>query len=631
MADPVPSYGRTVFILEHPDDVKEYRNIHKNISGTHILIAATPDACWELEKQQIPFRGIEQYYDPEEIYALGRDNYQKIDRLCSDIDSMLWEYYPSLKKTGFNPAKDNFYYFKILYDNLILRIHIIQTIFRNEKPDCIITFSSFTNEQNTHKTQDLPFNVSDSVYSLVLNMKGWNCKTEQLNRSNLPVYRKKALSNFFITPFLKNKLKKHPVFFIPLFSLKNYGFVKTLKMIFYLWRNAGRQQKSLFLLRQEPSWSSVIFHLYQEGYQVFYLPEKNDISLTESVLGNELGGKLAACLCPFAIYQNIDFFDVLNDHFLNTILYYFQCMPKLSEKTEELIQRHHPVAFLSSEKSTFIEHIYAHIAQHHHIPVIAWQHGDGPFYPPMQLFVEVMNSDVHLSYGTGHQKMLRAAPENHFSCRIESVGSCILENLYSTSTESGTRKKILYVTTGYYYNNLYVNSFPVHDNVLWSCQKEILHVLGNSGVPTIFKLNPDHYRNPFIFEYIEKNHFDNITIIRHEKTFLDLINDTDIVVCDYPATPVIESIAAKKTVFVLLNSPYLREEALSLLKKRVYWSDTIEDFVRMLSDYLNEKPLNQHPDMHNTEYLETFGVHKLDGKVAQRALTILEREIRNRD
>jgi len=631
MNDPQIPGNKTVFILEHTEDVNEYRNLQENISGTHILIAATPYACWELEKQQIPFQGIEKYYDPTEIYTLGMENYPKIDQLCSDIDAVLWGQYPELKKTGFLPAKDNFYYFKILFDNLILRIHLLQVISLKEKPDCVVTFSSSSEASKTDESHDLPFTFEESVYSIVARMPGWSCNTCQVKRSDVSD-KNEPVSPHNLTPrSLKNLLKNHPAFFIPLFSFKNYGLLKTLKMIFFVLRNSLRCNNSLFLLRQEPSWSSVIFPLYQEGFQVFYLPEKEEISRTTIALGNEPDQKLTACIRHYATFQNIDMSEIIYEHFHTIIQYYLQYMQPLKETTERLIRQYQPVAFLCSEKATFNEHLSAHIAQSYKIPVIAWQHGDGPFYPPMQVYVEIMNSDVHLSYGPGHQTMLRTAPDNHFNCTIESVGSSILENLYTTSSGSGDKKRILYVTTGFYYNNLYVNSYPVNDNIQWKNQQEILRALGSLGVPTIFKLNPDQYGNPFICEFIEKNHFDNITLIRHERPFLDLLNDADIIICDYPATPVIESIAAKKTVFVLLSSPHLRQEALIPLKKRVYWSDNIEEFVRMITDYLENKSLDLKPDIHNTEYLEVFGVHKLDGNVAARVLEILKREMRNRN
>ena len=77
-----------------------------------------------------------------------------------------------------------------------------------------------------------------------------------------------------------------------------------------------------------------------------------------------------------------------------------------------------------------------------------------------------------------------------------------------------------------------------------------------------------------------------------------------------------------------MDSPYLRDEALNLLKKRVYWSDNINTFVRIIADFLEGKPPDQKPDINNTEYLEMFGLSKLDGKVAERALGILEAETR---
>ena len=178
---------------------------------------------------------------------------------------------------------------------------------------------------------------------------------------------------------------------------------------------------------------------------------------------------------------------MIEARFLQVLSAYRNSFPLIVQDLEKRIIADNPVAFLCSEKSSFVEHIYAHIAQFHNIPVIAWQHGDGPFYPPMQVFVEIMDSDVHLCYGPGHQTMLQHASHNHFDCRIESAGSLILEKLYTNPPKPHDPARILYVTTGYYYNNLYVNCYPIPDNILWSHQKTILSALANATIPVDFK------------------------------------------------------------------------------------------------------------------------------------------------
>jgi hypothetical protein len=626
MVDPARTNQKVVFILVHPEDVDEYQKIGKSVEGFHVLIAATPDACWELEKRGIAFRGIENYIDPSEIYSRGMSNYASLDRLCNDIDDLLKDNNPLLKKYRLNPALDNFYYFKILFDNITFRISFIQLIIRREKPDILATFQSIRPERTKWNPHDPPFDSSDNIYSIVMSLNGWKCNIKILHRVTFNEEVYDPLPPQSRIQRIKKSITKYPALFIPLFSLKNFSFIKAVKMILYQYRNYFRISPSLFLLRQEPSWSSIIYQVYKQGYQVVYLPSQIDQVNTEGILDPNTRKTITDRIHTFASYMEIDYSDIFSDHIILTISTYIAYVPQIIDKIEDMIDSYHPAAFLCSEKASIVEHIYAHIGQFHHIPVLAWQHGEGPFYPPMQVYVELMNSDVHLSYGRGHQQMLSTAPHNHFNCKIESIGSFTLEKLRVDNRNTGHKQKILYVTSPFYYNYMYFSAYPVIDNERWSDQKQILMAVGHLPFETVFKLSAGQKRHRFMDEYIAKNHLDNITVVWNERTFMELLNEVDIVICDAPETPVIEAIAAGKTVFVLLSSQFLREEALVLLKKRVFWSTDINAFVKLISDYLSGVPVDQHPDIKNTEYLEMFGVHKLDGKVAERALDILNRE-----
>ena len=385
--------------------------------------------------------------------------------------------------------------------------------------------------------------------------------------------------------------------------------------------------KTLFLFRVDPSWNAMLNVLYQQGFKILNLSEISNYVSRESETEILQKNHIVEIIQNFCSHQHINISHILIGKILPVLENYLICAPEIVQSINLEIDKYNPLAFLSSEKSLCIELIYSHIAHSRNIPVIAWQHGDGPFYPPMQIFVEISDSDIHMSYGPGHQAMIRAASHNHFDTQIESVGSLILEKLYFEQSGNRHKHKILYVTSQFYYNHYYINLYPTPDNTLWHYQKTILNLLGNLHIPVIFKLMPQEYETPLFSEYITKKGFNNITLIHYERSFLDLLNDADIVICDYPSTPVIEAIAARKIIFVLLDSPFLSKEALELLKKRVYWSDNIEEFVKIIFNYLNEKPINQNPDIKNTEYLEKYGVHKLDGKVSERALKIIEKAI----
>ncbi len=627
MSDPAQTNQKMVFILDHPEDIDEYQKIGSSIGGYHVLIAATPEVCWELEKRGLSYRGIEEFYDSDALCSIGMKNYKIVENLCSEIDSTLQESIPLLKRNEFKPAMDNFGYLKILLDGLTLRIHIIQSIIRDEKPDEIITFNSDT-EFQISDIRNFPFDSSENLYSLVLKSDGWTPKiTRILWETPVSIDKSEGIKDRFLEQCF-GILRRYPSLFFLLLGMKRFAFtfkVEPLKACYFNMRNSLCGEKALFLIHG-PSWNySMIVELIRSGYNIIYLPEKTECISTESPIDQKLRGKLVAIIHPCCLNQSIDFSHIFIERFFHILETYLRCVPEIMKNIEQQITRYHPVAFLMGEKAAFIEHIYAHIAHSHHIPVIGWQFGEAPIYLPMQVYNDLMNADAYLSYGPGYQVLLHEAPHNHFNCRIESVGSLILEELHMKKSGYSRLNKIVYVTTWYLKNAFHVSDIHPHDNVLWSYQKQILNVLGESQISTIFKLSPNQYA-PQILEYIKNNQFDNITLINNERTFIDILKDTDIVICDYSSTPLIEAIAAHKTVFVLLNSPLVRKEARDLLEKRVYISEDIAEFIILISDYLNGRPVNQNPDLENTEYLEMFGVHKIDGKVAQRALKILERE-----
>jgi len=616
-----------VFILQYAEDVSEYEKRRVDFNGVHILISSMPEACWELEKRNLDYKSIEDYTDFDELYTQGVSNYARLDQLCSTIDPFLARDNSLLRQFNFKPLKDNFYYLKMVLDILLFRISMINTILIRENPDMLILFSSGAKKEKSWSPGDLPFSNSENVFETLLSLKGWNWEVLKICIAGKKTDDENHSLKTHILSALKKKiiLNQHPFIFIPLFSLKNFGFMKTIRIVLYQYRNALKNNKTLFALRQEPSWSSILFLLYQKGYHIIYLPQNIDSSPID--IDSDTWKMIQGAISPITNYKGIDFSTIFQKHIIETLKEYIAILPGTVEKTERSIDKFHPIAFLGSEKASIVEHIISHIAQKHHIPVLSWQHGDGPFFPPMQMYVELMNSDIHLSYGPGHQKMLTAEQKTPPFCKVESIGSYSLEKISQNYSEPGTVNKILYVTAGYYYNNIYQNVHPPNDNHLWRDQKQILERLGDSGQTVYFKIWPGPFKPVFFQEFISMNGYTNITTIHNERTFSDLMDDSGIVICDIASTPVIEAIAAHKTIFVLLsNEKYLRSESLALLKKRVYWSDNINTFVRMITDFLEGKPLDQHPDKNNTEYLETFGVHKLDGKVAERALAIIERE-----
>jgi len=184
---------------------------------------------------------------------------------------------------------------------------------------------------------------------------------------------------------------------------------------------------------------------------------------------------------------------------------------------------------------------------------------------------------------------------------------------------------VLYATTGYYGNELYVSyEYPVHDNELWATQKAIIDALGNRQ-PAVVKLHPSAKDQEQFEGFIRMRGYRNLAVAHGaEVTFTGYLEGAGAVIIDLPTgTTLLQAIASGKPVFVLTKYLSFLPEALELLKKRAFCSPDIGEFTGLVTAYLEGKPLGQSPDPKNTEFLEKYGVGKLDGRVSERVLRVL--------
>ena len=269
---------KVIIFLEHPDDVAIYLEKKRDIAGSHLLIATLPEVAWELEKKGVHYTGIESFYDPHMIYSKGMENYDIVETVCSSIDTVFQEKDPLIKKYDFRPARDNFYFLKMLFDNLTLRILMIQSIVANEKPDQVITFCN-SMEYKVGELQNLPFDYRERLYSLIFKTGKWNFDlTEVMYNRKVNQSEDNPEKSQSFTGQLSKRLKQYPILFIPLLIAKKCGLSQAIGVFCLQMINSVVFSKTLFLLREDPSWSSIIPELYESGYHVKYLPEKKDSS-----------------------------------------------------------------------------------------------------------------------------------------------------------------------------------------------------------------------------------------------------------------------------------------------------------------------------------------------------------------
>lgn len=617
--------ARIALILEKKEDIEVLKKIRESFNGDLVTLAVTPEVCWELEKLGIEYVSIDHYSKDEDILEQGLKNFRRVEEICNRIDSTFSSMCYGTNNIPLKPASDNFFSIKKLYDAITIRIQILHNLFENMHPDLFLYCSSYEEVHTTFAQQSASFNQNERIYSILLGLPGLNFNAVKIitnKRSN--VTKQKIDENIHTVNSRIEKFKTKSIIVTGFYIFKHNGVKGLFSYIGQRLISLGQPRKQILLIGSGYSWEYATKKIAVGGY---------DISSISKVYAKDPDQTIIPPnpYCGYSVmdellFRGIDFSNLFMERLNQIIREACKYAPALMREIETIIMTRSPSIIITSAHTNFFENMALRTISSFNIPILVWQHGSQGFTSsPMMYYEELMHSDHYFCFGRGVKEMYEGDHFNRFKCNIAEIGSVELEKIYLNSTvPQKIANKILYATSNYSLNDFYISPDTIlYDNQLWNTQKKILDVLGKNKVDAIFKMHPGQKLDEHLYEYISKNNYSRMKIIKNQKSFTNLIKDADIIIIDFPSTILLEAIAAKKIIFVFLKHQKIVPRAFKLLKNRVYCSNDIDEFVSMIACFLNNQPLEQQPDINNTEFLECYGVYKIDGKVVDRAINML--------
>lgn len=638
---------KALILLEHEEQVKDCLHWLDKIEGRKQVIALTPFAMYELDRHEVPYKIPEDYYDPQELYQMGIDNFQKVEKFCSIIDRSIQQSCPSMAEFGIRPALFSFRHLIVIYDSLTIRMFQLFKLFDIEKPDIIFVYASKHYPFGAHETAPyLLFDNRESIYAHLLTLDGWRIKVKVLPPVSQPEdsYFEKVNHRNFLDR-VKEKgvtwVKTHPSLFDISLAIRKkgwHGLLDWLKKLFT--RRAGN---AVLLFGGAYNWDDCreemqlqgigpIFRITDDFHWLNKAPQagfKTALSAWNNLQKDEE-------FRGFFIWRVIDFFPVIKERvrFLMERLTPV-CLTSFQRATK-LIKRKGIKAGISSTLATCVAHSVAQAAHGMRIPVITWQHGAyGTANHPFINYTDLMRSDAHFVFGEGVAEQY-AESARRFNTKLFSVGSASLEKLQKIPPPEHSfrginlkKKIILYVTTNYYQMNVLISTFPPpSDNLLWHTQQAIADVLGkHDEYSVIVKLHPSSlYREPPLRVYAEERAFHNFQFIRREHPFTELLPMADVIVCDLPSTTLLQALTTTKPVFVYLGHQHMDEQARILLERRAVCHQDLQSFANALDEYLATGNIET-IDLNNREFLKEYGIMLYEGTAGNRAAKALKQII----
>jgi hypothetical protein len=620
------SQTHNLFLVEHSSHVDDL--LRRNVRNQGEWIALGTGAMYALKKEGIPYKIPEDFCNNEEMGKLCFSYHDKLEKFCNCMDEIFYDKYPELRVWGIHPFLFHVFDLTKLVDAMVSRIFQLRTIL-NAYPN----YKLWVHRASFYPwgEYDISFSNKETLWGHILSLLGWNRDIEFLEEP-------KAAILYSLPKRLLLKLKKIQgcllqivkEFINKTFILNNC--VTNLRLIDTkrLLSLVKRKSRDILLLHGGfYNWRWVVPLLWDKQWGVIFT---ND----EMFKGDSIRGGQAAChyLDDFVrgnpdvsyLFETcgISFYSLLRERLAWILENSFPQCKNIIARCEEVIRRYNVKAVLTSNTPAFTGHALAQACRHFHLQVIRWQHGfmvaQNGRINQLNEYNDVMTSDVVFTFGQAVTKA-HELYIHKFPAKVISIGSSSLDKIREIRKKGKeiSKRTILYVTTSYYRNRWYCGfSPPFSDRYLLKDQMMIMdslkQIVNNYEAKVTVKLP----RASFSVLPLANEFSLIFRVVVVSPNFIQLMYENNIIIIDAPTTTVLEAVATKKPVFVLMNHIRYPDIARILLQKRAVCADSVEELMSQLQCYIEQGIYAA--DVDNDEYLREYGNYLNDGKSAQRAL-----------
>ena len=246
---------------------------------------------------------------------------------------------------------------------------------------------------------------------------------------------------------------------------------------------------------------------------------------------------------------------------------------------------------------------FVHAARNIGIPVFSYLHGSLPGYchQPVQVFWDMPHSDHHFVYGSGVAKYLNQISERfplRFATALAGGSTCaeMYRKTYNPNKATVLRRKlvahdkcplILYIPNMITYHRRLSGDAPAC-MPYFELQKKAIEVFAKfTNVRLVYRSFVGSWTH-LMLSFIKSCVPNAIIAAYRDVKLADLMWTVDGIILDYPTTPIREILLTNKPIIVFSDKRYYKmfPEAKALLRKRCKLTETPEDFLTTIHDFL---------------------------------------------
>ena len=255
-------------------------------------------------------------------------------------------------------------------------------------------------------------------------------------------------------------------------------------------------------------------------------------------------------------------------------------------------------AVLSFPRDNFL----AHMAALAGLPVFVWQHGEkGQIgFDPLAIYTELFYATDYFAYAPVVVEQYKHMIGKFRLSNVIAVGSI------EKRIEWQGGNTIVYATGKWFKTTIFLDP----DTRLYKAHRSILGYLDGVGssYEVVFKANNTPGLNDVPYQL-------NNVKVEFDRPFTELLKTAKVIILDTPATTLVEACSTRVPIFVLGGRCKYTDDFLAVIKRRVVWSETLEDLLGRLTVFLETDIYEA--DVDDQTFLQQYGASNRIAEVAE--------------
>lgn len=260
-----------LYFAEHAYQAEDILVKVNNVSGKWIALG--PSAMHYLSKKAIPYSIPEDYCSREEVEEVCISQFERLTKVCCDLDAILLEKDPFLKEWGIRPFFFHLWQLGQLVDGLVSRTLQLENILKGFPGSNVFVHLS---SPQSWSGFGIGFSQKETLWGRLLALNGWNVQLNPLPEIGADIKGKKLERGTFPSTLLSNIKRR---------LSKLLGMNLVLRSIVQsfrigcknnLWnilrdRNSKKRPVAFGMLNWAYEWASIFPHLTDDGHSVYFL------------------------------------------------------------------------------------------------------------------------------------------------------------------------------------------------------------------------------------------------------------------------------------------------------------------------------------------------------------------------